>query len=87
MFQGNFFFLKGKRLKLIMFRIVSKTERKKASLSRYGSRDDGRTDTCGHEYLCDVCGSVSAGSKAIGFLEWILSVSKNRLYLRRRIRA
>lgn len=87
MFQGNFFFLQGKRLKLIMFRIVSKTERKKTSLSRCGSRDDGRTDTCVHEYFCDVCGSVRAGSKAIGFLEWIWSVSKNRLYLRRRIRA
>ena len=87
MFQGNFFFLQGKRLKLIMFRIVSKTERKKTSLSGYGSRDEGRTDTCVHEYFCDVCGSVRAGSKAIGFLEWIWSVSKNRLYLRRRIRA
>lgn len=71
MFQGNFFFLQGKRLKLIVFRIVSKTERKKTSLSRYASRDDGCTDTCVHEYFCDVRGSVRAGSKAIGFLEWI----------------
>ena len=67
MFQGNFFFLQGKRLKFIMFRVVSKTERKKLSLSRYGSRDDGRTDTCGHEYFAMFAVAWARGPRLLGF--------------------